>query len=353
MTSEQFEIALLSQKLRIVFSEFQSNLPTNPSQLPKYIQLTKDDPFRITRSLQFYYYSFLLPVLLLKATPPIKVDSEILRELILFVKEALPTILTNSSTIDTLIASLPSDSSPTTPLVSGVDKRMADSLTILQNESEFFVNYAWIFIINLTFKLADPNKQSFQTIMLDNSSFPDLILNSLKLPRPDIRENEVIAITNIVIGFPSMKERFMIANLVGRMFEIVDFVSLPLSESDTLFHLTNFFRCMLNPIGDDEETVFAQFPLIRVLAFDPAKSFIKFIFHDSDKLILDEEDTAALEISLCYIHRYTKNMELRSDEHDADIVSELVKWEIRTMVEMENEGTFTIVFQSLLNRTYE
>ncbi|KAK2959441.1 hypothetical protein BLNAU_5490 [Blattamonas nauphoetae] len=46
-------------------------------------------------------------------------------------------------------------------------------------------------------------------------------------------------------------------------------------------------------------------------------------------------------------------MELRADEHDADFVSEMVKWETRTMVEMENEKPFGSVFRSMLNRTYE
>ncbi|KAK2962069.1 hypothetical protein BLNAU_3125 [Blattamonas nauphoetae] len=46
-------------------------------------------------------------------------------------------------------------------------------------------------------------------------------------------------------------------------------------------------------------------------------------------------------------------MELRSDELDVDCVSELVKWEVRTMVEMENEEKLKFVFRSMLNRTSE
>ncbi|KAK2954430.1 hypothetical protein BLNAU_10598 [Blattamonas nauphoetae] len=46
-------------------------------------------------------------------------------------------------------------------------------------------------------------------------------------------------------------------------------------------------------------------------------------------------------------------MELRSDEHDADVVSELVKWEVRTMDEMENEANFVGLFQSMTSRTSE
>ncbi|KAK2950924.1 hypothetical protein BLNAU_14114 [Blattamonas nauphoetae] len=46
-------------------------------------------------------------------------------------------------------------------------------------------------------------------------------------------------------------------------------------------------------------------------------------------------------------------MELRSDEHDTDIVLAFVNWEMRTMVEMENEAQFEIVFHSMLDRISE
>ncbi|KAK2952444.1 hypothetical protein BLNAU_12550 [Blattamonas nauphoetae] len=73
----------------------------------------------------------------------------------------------------------------------------------------------------------------------------------------------------------------------------------------------------------------------------------------SDKLILDEEYNVQHEKRLCWIHEHIKNMELRSKEHDADIVSALVKWEIRTMVEMETEEHFDRVFRTMRNRTSE
>ncbi|KAK2961116.1 hypothetical protein BLNAU_3884 [Blattamonas nauphoetae] len=136
-------LAALSKKLRIVFSEFQANLPTDLSHLPKYIQVTKDDPFIIRHSLLFCTKSFLVPILLLRTNPPIEVDSEIIVELILFVKEALPTILTNISTIDNLMTSLPSDSSPTTPLVSGDGNQIADSLKMLREACLSFLGESW------------------------------------------------------------------------------------------------------------------------------------------------------------------------------------------------------------------
>ncbi|KAK2956344.1 hypothetical protein BLNAU_8711 [Blattamonas nauphoetae] len=137
------------------------------------------------------------------------------------------------------------------------------------------------------------------------------------------------------------------------MFETVDFASLPLSEYNTLFIFTNFIAFMCDPIGDAEKSRFEQYPLIRVSVFDPAKQFILFMFHNSDKLVLNEKAKCEHNLHLCRIHRHIKNMELRSDEHDADIVSELVKWEVRMMVEMENEETLEKVFQSLLSRTRE
>ncbi|KAK2946769.1 hypothetical protein BLNAU_18299 [Blattamonas nauphoetae] len=289
----------LTKKLRSVFSEFQTNLPTDPSHLPKYMQLTKDDPDIIVRSPDFCSYALLLPTFLLRSTPPIEVDSEIIRDLILFVKEALTTILTNISNIDTLIASLPSDSSPTTPSVSGTDRKIQDSLKVLQTECDRFLDNGWRFIIRLTCQITNPHESSFQTIVINNPSFPDLILNSLKLTLKDIKLHTMIAISNIVIHYPTMKEQFMAANLVGRMFATVDFVSLPLSESETIFILTRFISNMLEPIGDDDDTKFEQYPLIRVSVFEPAKEFLTFIFHNSDKLILNEKkQNSAREYSL-------------------------------------------------------
>ncbi|KAK2942722.1 hypothetical protein BLNAU_22364 [Blattamonas nauphoetae] len=346
-------LSALTKKLRIVFSEFQRHLPTDPSHLSKFIQFTNDNPHFIKSSLDFCVFSLRIQALLLRANPPIEVDSEIIRELLLFVKEAHTTILTNISNIDTLIASLPSDSTRTTPLVSEDDTPMTESLIQLRDDCEDFVRDGWSFIANLTFSFTDPHKSLFQTIILNDPSFPDLILNSLKLTDPDIRLITVGTLTNITNDFPWMRAKFMTANLVDRMFETVDFVSLPLSESETLFYLTHFITWLLEPIGDDEEAKFKQYRFIRVSVFEPAKKFFAFIFHNSDTLTLNELEQTQLERHLCRIHNHIKNMELLSDEHDPDFVSDLVRWEMQTMVEMENEGHFRIVFKSLLNRTQE
>ncbi|KAK2961105.1 hypothetical protein BLNAU_3873 [Blattamonas nauphoetae] len=230
---------------------------------------------------------------------------------------------------------------------------MIDSLTLLCDDYKKFVSRSWDFFVGLTYKIAEPHKSTFQTVIIDDPSFPDLILNCLKLIHTEIRQHTIAAIHNIVIVYPSMKEQFMKVNLVGRMFKTVDFVSLPLSESNTLLELTKFISNMFLPIGGNTEARFEQYPLIRISVFEPAKQFIIFMFNNSDKLILNEEDKALLETVLCWVHRSIKNLELRSDEHGTDFVSELVKWEIRTMVEMENENHFTIRFQSMLNRTWE
>ncbi|KAK2953247.1 hypothetical protein BLNAU_11710 [Blattamonas nauphoetae] len=229
---------------------------------------------------------------------------------------------------------------------------MIDSLKELRTQCEAFVTNGWNFFGCVTYQIANPHKSSFQTIILDDPSFSDIILNSLKLPHNISRETTLINITNITIIYPWIKEQFMKANLVVKMFETVDFVSLHLSESNTLVSLTNFIRCMFYQNGDNEEGWFQQYPLIRVSVFEPAKKFITFMFHNSDKLILNEEDKTQLEITLCGIHNDIKNMELRSEEHDADIVSALVKWEIQTMVEMENETCFIISFQALCSRAF-
>ncbi|KAK2950928.1 hypothetical protein BLNAU_14118 [Blattamonas nauphoetae] len=238
----------LTKKLRIVFSELQTILPTDHSHLQKYTKLTNDDPLIFALSVNFCSNAVLLSTFFLLATPPIEVDSEIIRELILFVIDALPTILTNISNIDDLIASLPSDSSPTTPFVSTIGSKMVDSLKELRDKCKTFVINEWHFFVILTYTIADPHKSSIQTIILDDPSFPDLILNSLKINHKKIRLNTIMAILNIIIEFPWMRAKFMTANLVGRMFETVDFIALPLSESNTLFQLTKFITIMFKPI---------------------------------------------------------------------------------------------------------
>ncbi|KAK2943052.1 hypothetical protein BLNAU_22026 [Blattamonas nauphoetae] len=346
-------LAALTKKLPIVFTEFQTYLPTDPSHFPKYILLLKDDQFIITPSLLFCSNSSLIPHELLLATPPIEVDSEIFRDFILFVKEALPTILTNISTIDTLIASLPSDSSPTDPLVSSVDSKMNDYLNRLRNHCENFVTNGWAFFIDSALTISDHHKSSFRTIILDDPSFADLILNSLKLNHCLVRWNTIATVTNVVIIHPWMKGRFMTANLVGRMFEVVDYHSFLLSEPNTLCELTTFILSMLNPIGVTKEMCFQQYPLIRVSVFEPAKQFITFMFHNSDKQVVNVAIKAQLEDRLCGMHNHINNMELRSDEYDTDFVSELVKWEVRTMAEMEKERHFERVFEGMMDRTCE
>ncbi|KAK2961109.1 putative Casein kinase I [Blattamonas nauphoetae] len=117
--------------------------------------------------------------------------------------------------------------------------------------------------------------------------------------------------------------------------------------------LTTFISWMVNPIEDIEEELFDHYAVIRVSVFEPAKHFLIFIFHNSDKLILDDHRKVELKNYLCLIHHHIKNMELRSDEHDADFVSELVKWEMRAMVEMENEQNCSFLVRTMLNRTQE
>ncbi|KAK2947175.1 hypothetical protein BLNAU_17880 [Blattamonas nauphoetae] len=227
-----------------------------------------------------------------------------------------------------------------------------DSLKQLRNDCEDFLFKGWGFFINLTFKATIPNKSSFKTIVLDDQSFPDLILNSLKLAHKGFRTSIVITVNNILASFPWMKEQFVTTNLVGRMFETVDFESIDFSESRTLFYLTKIIACILDQIKDDEAR-FDQYPLFRVSVFEPTKKFITFMFNNLHKLDLDEADTTELGFFLCLIHKHITNRELRSDEHDPVFVSELVKWEIRQMIETENEENFLIVFKSMLTRTSE
>ncbi|KAK2950268.1 hypothetical protein BLNAU_14760 [Blattamonas nauphoetae] len=314
-------LAALTKKLRIVWTDFQTNLPTDPSDLPKYLELTKDDRYNVTHPLGFCSHSFRIPNLLLNATPPIEVNSQIIRKLILFVKETLTTILTTISNIDNLIASLPSDSSPTTPLVPGVDAQMTFTLQILRKEFADYVDSSWCFFADLTCNLTTLHRPSFEKIVLDDPSFPDLVLNSLKLPRQDVRSNTLRTVTNVVCEFPWMKKKMAASHFVEKMFETVDFGSFPLSASHTIFQLSNFIANMISPIQGDEKTWFKQPDLVSLSVFEPAKPFLTYLFQNSDKLILDEADKAELDFRVCLVHRHIKNMELGSFNLCPDFVT--------------------------------
>ncbi|KAK2950929.1 hypothetical protein BLNAU_14119 [Blattamonas nauphoetae] len=110
---------------------------------------------------------------------------------------------------------------------------------------------------------------------------------------------------------------------------------------------------MFKPIGDDEDAKFRQYVLIRASVFEPAKPFIIFVFRKSDKLVLSEEDRKVFDACVNVTHHHIKDMELRSDEHEANFVSELVKWEMRQIVEMEKDDHLQSCFQNMLNRTSE
>ncbi|KAK2953661.1 hypothetical protein BLNAU_11382 [Blattamonas nauphoetae] len=206
----------------------------------------------------------------------------------------------------------------------------------------------------VTLLLTDSHKSSIETIILDDPSFPDLILNSLKLNHEEVTSYTIHAITNIIIEFEWMREQFMTANLVARMFETVDFVSLPLTESKTHIQLRRFTTRLLEPIGYAEEApCFEQYRPIRASVLQPAKEFIKSMFHNSNRLILNEEDQKVIDACLYITHHHIKNMDLRLDKLDADIVSAFVNWEMRTMVAMEEDSIFCDVFESMFRRICE
>ncbi|KAK2950650.1 hypothetical protein BLNAU_14456 [Blattamonas nauphoetae] len=111
---------------------------------------------------------------------------------------------------------------------------------------------------------------------------------------------------------------------------------------------------MLIPKGWTAESPhFEQYPLIRDSVFKPAKHFFTFLFSNSHKLLLDGVDKTEFADILRIIYHHFKNMELRSDELDSDFVSELVKWEMRTMIETENEEYCVRVFWNMLRGTCE
>ncbi|KAK2944541.1 hypothetical protein BLNAU_20547 [Blattamonas nauphoetae] len=105
-------------------------------------------------------------------------------------------------------------------------------------------------------------------------------------------------------------------------------------------------------IVDDEQACFKQYHLIRVSVFEPAQQFITFMFHIPTNSLWMKENKISLSISsvVCTTTSKTWNSD---QKHAADTVSELVKWEVQTMVAMENEEHLMIVCLTLLYRTWE
>ncbi|KAK2948638.1 hypothetical protein BLNAU_16457 [Blattamonas nauphoetae] len=272
-----------------------------------------------------------------------RVDPAI-RESILFFKDAIPTVLSNMTSIDDIIASLQPNSA--------VSDQTLDSLRKLLIDCEDFVLRGCEFFARKPFMTPTQRKTPYQSIVLDDPSFPDLFINSLKLGNQNIRTRTFMTITEIIDRIRWMREKWSSANLVGRVFETVNFVSHPRSETQTHLNLTRFISTMMNPIQAEmfEEAFVEDYALIRVSVLEPAEPYIIFLFHNVDTPTLGDENAIQLEKELTFIHRHITNIELRSDEHDTEFLSELVRWEVGQMVEMEREGHFVRVFNSITCR---
>ncbi|KAK2943955.1 hypothetical protein BLNAU_21101 [Blattamonas nauphoetae] len=270
-------LAALSKKVRTVFSEFRTHIPIDHQNLSNFIELMNTNPSIVTHSLDFCsrFLNFILFVV--KGSPPIKVDNKIVEGFFLFVKDALPTVLSTISSIDILITSLNfiTPTSPATPSLSGVETQMTNPLQTLRAKCEDFVAEGWQFFVNFDVPNENPHKSTFQSIVLDDSSFPDLVLQSLKLESRHIRINAIQALIHLSRTFLGMKKRWCSENLVGKMFETVDFVSLPLSDAETHIGLTCFLSQMTSPVEDDEDDEIYEehLQLARVFVFEPAKKY--------------------------------------------------------------------------------
>ncbi|KAK2939905.1 hypothetical protein BLNAU_25182 [Blattamonas nauphoetae] len=310
-----------------------------------------------------YFVDYVNGVVLcmLRSDPPIEVDSEVVFALMKLEKDVFSTVLANIPILKDIVSSLQPANSPHLQPTSETswpqsDEKKVDLEPTDPAESLLFwmANYignCWEYYERLVGSFPSPLQSSFQTIILDDPSFTDNFLESLKLTTSLGTEICLRAFSRILYT-SSVKERFTSGDLVRKMFETVDFVSLPLSKSEIHFRVTSLLETMLDPVRGDNEAIFKQYPQLRVSVFEPARQYIHFVFHNFDRFTLNAEYRRAFDNTVCRIHNYIKNMELRSDEHDADFVSELVRWEVRTMVEMENEESFKIVFQTLLNRAY-
>ncbi|KAK2954365.1 hypothetical protein BLNAU_10697 [Blattamonas nauphoetae] len=325
------------------------------------MEQSKNDTSLLPR--MFYFVDYVNGVVLsmLNSDPPIEVDSDIVIALMKLEKDTLSTVLANIPILKDIVSSLqPANPPPLQPTSETslpqsdekkVDQEPTDPAESLLFWMANFIGTCWEYYERLVRSFPSPHQSSFQTVILDDPSFTDNFLESLKLATSLGTEICLRTFTRI-LNMPFVKERFTSGDLVRKMFETVDFVSLPLSMSAIHYRVTSLLETMMDPVRGDIEALFKQYPQLRVSVFEPARRYIHFVFHNLHRFTLNAEYRRAFDDAVCRIHNDIKNMELRSDEHDAVFVSELVRWEVRTMVEKENEESLKIVFQSMLNRGY-
>ncbi|KAK2959860.1 hypothetical protein BLNAU_5057 [Blattamonas nauphoetae] len=265
---------------------------------------------------------------------------------------SLQTILSSISSIDEFISFPDSNhhlTFPDTPPASGVTEKSPDSLRILRDECVNFVDAAWLFFAKKTTIKAIPRKSSFTSTILDPHPFCENVIRSLKLNNPNTGHNIIKTINRILSRIPQMKESFISANLVERMFKTFDFASLPLSESQFHWDITRFVGLMIQPIMKDKETYPTQCAIFRVSVFEPVRQHVGFVLHNWKTLTFGTADTTQQESCVCLIVGIAKDMELESDELDSGFVNELVRWEVGQMVEIENETNINRVIQRIGN----
>ncbi|KAK2949802.1 hypothetical protein BLNAU_15284 [Blattamonas nauphoetae] len=342
----------LIQKLRSIFSTFQASLPIDRPHFQDYIKPTTGDSSSLSCLLGLCTNSCSLLSSLHSANPSIFIEPEIIRDFLLFVTGALQTVLSSISSIDEFIA-FPDPNLPLTlsdtPQASGVYDEMSTSLRILRDECVNFVDAAWLFFANKKTLKAIPRKSSFTSTVLEPQPFCENVIRSLKLNNPNTGHNIIITINRILSRIPQMKESFISANLVERMFKTFDFASLPLSESQFHWDITRFVGLMIQPIMKDKETYPTQRAIFRVSVFEPVRQHVGFVLHNWKTLTFGSADTTQQESCVCLIVGIAKDMELESDELDSGFVSELVRWEVRMMVEIENEKNINRVIQRIGN----
>ncbi|KAK2955936.1 hypothetical protein BLNAU_9096 [Blattamonas nauphoetae] len=275
-----------------------------------------------------------------------------------FASEVLRILLHNLSSLESFQASLASTDPQSTRLQpekthtipSDTIQHPANPAESFTKWASFFVGGIWGFVANIVSQFFFNHPPSYQYVFLDDPSLPHLALQSFQLTRKDRREILYSSLGRLIIYLPYLTKKFISIDLVNQLFETPDLLAIPLSESKTHLSITIFIHGMLNYASADHIT---HYPLVRVSVFEPVKQYVNFLFHNSNKLILDEKNRDIHELHFSWIHNHIKNMELQSDEHDTNIVSGLVKYEVQTMVEMENETHFETVFQSMLDTTSE
>ncbi|KAK2946072.1 hypothetical protein BLNAU_18980 [Blattamonas nauphoetae] len=322
----------LALKLRSEFTEFNASLQHYLSEVSKTITSSTEAQNISHRPLEVCSDICLLEMFIFNTTPPNEVDIELQRTLVLFAFEAIPSIHAMHSKLDIIISD--NRSSEKSPLT-----RILLSLVVL-------LERFWFILMAQCRQKSRPSGTALEPLILDHPSLPALIVMSIKLCMLLSRATVFTPLLNLS-AIPSMKEKFISCDLIRTLFDTVDFLSIPLSNTETHSTLLQILVNMLSPTADDNDQRVAEYPAIRRLVFDQAKEYIRVVLPSLSRATVPSELLINPNQVPIRMHLVLREMELKSQELDADFVSDLVRWEVRWVVDTETDEDFEMVFRTM------